>query len=316
MKLEIDLVPQTTWWANVRKLVSKEDWDSIRKKAYADSNHNCAICGKNDRLHAHELWHYDDKDHVQKLEKIVALCENCHMIKHAGFSMHTADGKQKFDTEKLIQHFCEVNDCTKKDFLEHEKEAFKIWRERSTHKWTQDFGKFKDIIQAEENKRIIEEQNMPKPFTLSKKIIGKVPVESDLINIKEWNYFGDKLFPCNFFKGTEFYQKHDKLAPLCAKCYKAHIFWKTPCEEEDLIPFFKMLNSFDFKYRGKFNRGVVVFYFRGKEVMLEFLELLKQRVEEYEVNGEVEWRRACKDFQRMKPELWMNAKTFIPDEKK
>ena len=40
MKLEIDLVPSTAWYSNLRKKVSQKDWDRIRKQSYADANHN------------------------------------------------------------------------------------------------------------------------------------------------------------------------------------------------------------------------------------------------------------------------------------
>jgi hypothetical protein len=30
--------------------------------------------------------------------------------------------------------------------LKHEDEAFRIWRERSKHKWNQDFGEFKELL--------------------------------------------------------------------------------------------------------------------------------------------------------------------------
>jgi len=36
-------------------------------------------------------------------------------------------------------------------------------------------------------------------------------------------------------------------------------------------------------------------------------------MEEYNVKGKTQWRRACKDYQDLKPELWRNAKEFIPD---
>lgn len=147
--LKIELVPKTCFYSNVRKVVSKSKWDKIRKKAYKRSNNKCAICDtKNVKLNCHEIWSYDDQKHIQHLDGFQALCENCHMIKHAGFSMHTKKGKELYDREKLIRHFCEVNECTKEDFLEHEKAAFKKWRERSQHEWKQPW-----IKRFKENKR-------------------------------------------------------------------------------------------------------------------------------------------------------------------
>jgi hypothetical protein len=61
------------------------------------------------------------------------------------------------------------------------------------------------------------------------------------------------------------------------------------------------------------NKGVVVFYFRDKEKMLKFLEFLQTKMQEFNVKGRTQWRRACKEYQDQKPELWKNAKEFIPD---
>jgi hypothetical protein len=74
-----------------------------------------------------------------------------------------------------------------------------------------------------------------------------------------------------------------------------------------------MIGSFDTNYLGKLNLDVVVFYFRNRIKMLEFLKFLENKMKEYNVLGKIEWRRACKEYQKLKPELWRNAKEFIPD---
>lgn len=144
------------------------------------------------------------------------------------------------------------------------------------------------------------------------------------INIKEieesidtigWFYFGKKEFECPgpTEKELEFYTKNNRLPNPCNKCYKALIFWEGSYSNENLTNFFKMINSFEVNYRGKLNRRVAVFYFRDKTKMLKFLEFLKNKMKEFEVEGKTQWRRACKLYQVLKPSLWKNAKEFIPD---
>jgi hypothetical protein len=48
----------------------------------------------------------------------------------------------------VIKHFCSVNCCSEKEFKEHMKDAFAIWRERSQYQWTQDFGKYREYIET------------------------------------------------------------------------------------------------------------------------------------------------------------------------
>ena len=69
--------------------------------------------------------------------------------------------------------------------------------------------------------------------------------------------------------------------------------------------------SFELYYSGKLNEKVVVFYFRSKEEMFEFLDHLKVKINEFNVRGLIQWRKACKKYKNLNPLLWRNAKTFI-----
>jgi hypothetical protein len=100
-----------------------------------------------------------------------------------------------------------------------------------------------------------------------------------------WFHFGRKEFECPGLREeqTEFYMKNNKLPPPCDRCYKALIFWEGSYSEENVTNFFSMINSFEVNYRGKLNRGVVVFYFRDKNRMLEFLRFLEDKMREFNV---------------------------------
>jgi hypothetical protein len=56
-----------------------------------------------------------------------------------------------------------------------------------------------------------------------------------------------------------------------------------------------------------------VFYFDGKKELLDFLDFLKNGMEYHHIEGKIQWRRACKEYQNIKPELWKSAKEFLPD---
>ena len=81
-KLNFELVPEECWRANLRSFLKSEDWDKIRRSAYAKAGGRCSICGARGRLEAHEQWSYDDENAVQKLEGVIALCHACHEVKH------------------------------------------------------------------------------------------------------------------------------------------------------------------------------------------------------------------------------------------
>ncbi|MFH1285366.1 MAG: HNH endonuclease, partial [Candidatus Micrarchaeota archaeon] len=107
-KLEIELVPCSTWWSNLRKTIPKKKWDTLRKKVYAQYHNKCGICGAKRKLNCHELWSYDDKKHIQTLVNFIALCDMCHHVKHLGLASILASRGQ-LDYETVINHFMKVN---------------------------------------------------------------------------------------------------------------------------------------------------------------------------------------------------------------
>ena len=142
LRLTIELVPETCWYSNMRKVLSRAQWDKLRKQVYADYNHRCGICGAAGKLECHEIWRYDDEQHIQSLQGFIALCEWCHHVKHIGLSGLLA-GQGKLDYDKVIAHFMQVNGCDGETFEQHRKEAFAQWRERSKHEWVTELGEYK-----------------------------------------------------------------------------------------------------------------------------------------------------------------------------
>jgi hypothetical protein len=135
LKLTIELVPSSSWFSNVRSAVSSKEWDKIRKQVYAEAWHVCQICGgvgPNHPVEAHEIWKYDDKKLIQKLEGMIALCPKCHMVKHMGFA--NISGKRTI----AENHFIEVNGLKRIKAQELINEAFELWAKRSKKKWTLD----------------------------------------------------------------------------------------------------------------------------------------------------------------------------------
>ena len=84
-KLMPSPVPDSCWYSNLRAHLPAKVWDLIRKDAYAKANGRCMICNRPvKRLEAHEDWSYDEVNHIQKLERVVAICHSCHSVIHIG----------------------------------------------------------------------------------------------------------------------------------------------------------------------------------------------------------------------------------------
>lgn len=142
-KLEMEMVPRTTWYKNLRYYLSQEEWDGIRRKTYRIYKGRCGICGVSAKMNCHEIWEFDDRKHIQKLKGFIALCKNCHLLKHLAF---TEMACTKEEENELMQHFMKVNNCTEKDYKKHEKAVWKKFFKRSEFEWTVDFGIYQKRI--------------------------------------------------------------------------------------------------------------------------------------------------------------------------
>ncbi len=146
--LQIELVPRSTWYDNARSRFPQCMWRELRCRFLKPQ---CQICGygralSSARLFLHEVWRYDDANHVQKLVGFMSLCMLCHSIKHLGLAGIMAQ-RGDLDYGQLIKHYCSVNGCTEGDFFEDRKVAFEAWRQRSQFEWTLDLSYLGPIVE-------------------------------------------------------------------------------------------------------------------------------------------------------------------------
>lgn len=135
--LTIELVPKTCWYSNVRSHVSQAEWDRLRQIIYERAGNVCEICdgrGRKWPVECHEIWHYDDERHVQKLAGLIALCPSCHEVKHIGLA--GMRGKQA----GALAHLAKVNGWSMADARLYLEACFEQWSQRSCHQWKLDIS--------------------------------------------------------------------------------------------------------------------------------------------------------------------------------
>ena len=140
LKLTIELVPSTSWGNNLRSVMTSKQWNALSGIVCDRAWGICQICGGVGTSHAvecHEIWHYNEKTLVQKLVGMIALCPNCHRVKHMGYAR--VIGKY----EEAVKHFMKVNGLKRKEADLHIEEAFSLHRERSNWDWTLDLSLLK-----------------------------------------------------------------------------------------------------------------------------------------------------------------------------
>ena len=136
-KLTVDLVPQTCWYPNVRSELSDDEWDLVQRAVCRQAGHRCEVCGRGGSRHpveCHEVWVYDDERHVQRLERMIALCAACHECKHMGHANDTEHGV------RVRRHLAKVNGWSASEVERYVELVFAVWQQRCQHEWELDLS--------------------------------------------------------------------------------------------------------------------------------------------------------------------------------
>ena len=136
-KLTIELVPATVWGSNLRSVLPKWKWDQLRKKCYRQAKYRCQICsgrGPKHPVECHEVWNYDDHQHIQRLDGLIALCPKCHEVKHLGRAHLVGRGLQ------ARQHLQQINQWSPAECSRYINQAFDVWARRSQEQWSLDLS--------------------------------------------------------------------------------------------------------------------------------------------------------------------------------
>lgn len=77
-------------------------------------------------MDAHERWSYNSETKIQKLERLICLCQDCHEATHMGLAGVNGRGNEARAHLKKVRGFSD--------------EAFVIRRKRSVHNWELDLS--------------------------------------------------------------------------------------------------------------------------------------------------------------------------------
>lgn len=144
-RLEIELVPKSCWWSNVRSQVTTAEWEVCKRFVRQRSGGRCEICGgKGPKwpVECHETWQYDDDAEVQTLVGLIALCPDCHAAKHIGRTLKVGPEVQ---AQRILSHIMTVNRWGYAHLESYLETVFAIWSIRSTLTWGLDVSYLKEV---------------------------------------------------------------------------------------------------------------------------------------------------------------------------
>ena len=153
LKLKLEPMPKSLWGQNLRVVLGKNRWDSLRQSVAQKS---CAICGGTGRrLEGHEVWEYRERPRVSiaKLVRVEIICDKCHFVIYWGNTTRlVAEGKISRPAYlALRRHFRTVNKCRQQDFDRHVFESFAILALRSLRNWRIDWGRYAPAVKKAED---------------------------------------------------------------------------------------------------------------------------------------------------------------------
>jgi hypothetical protein len=157
--LRVELVPKTSWYADLRELLDEDTWQRISSEVAQRAGDRCEICGGRGPRHrpveCHELWRYDERVRVQALVRIVALCPACHTVQHMGFANMHGGGTQ------ARAHLARVNGWSLARTDAHIAEAFRLWAQRNQGPWILDLEGLRPYLPAAEYARVARRAAIP-----------------------------------------------------------------------------------------------------------------------------------------------------------
>lgn len=143
MNLEIEMIPKTCWYSNVRSNVTRSTWDIIKRSTAKENHWACAICrnkgtdqGYKWPVECHEVWDYIEEDGVkiQRLRKMTSLCPRCHEVKHIGLA------RVRDREVEALQWLALVNRISDIEAIQLSRIATETWSERSKYEWKLDIS--------------------------------------------------------------------------------------------------------------------------------------------------------------------------------
>ncbi|MBA3766359.1 MAG: HNH endonuclease [Acidobacteria bacterium] len=135
--LTIELVPKSSWYRNVRSNVSAAQWERLKRLTSSRAHNVCEICGGRGEkwaVECHEVFAYDDEQHIQKLMRLVALCPACHEVKHIGLA------GVRGNRRRALAHLAKVNHWSMDDANHYIEACFELWSRRCCHQWKLDLS--------------------------------------------------------------------------------------------------------------------------------------------------------------------------------
>jgi hypothetical protein len=139
-QLTVELVPESCDRVRLADELAANDWRQLAALVLERAARRCEVCGRRvaePDLACEERWSYDDRAHVRRLDRLIAMCSACREVAHIDLAarLGTAD--------RALLHLATINGWNDATAERHVVEAYELWEKRRVHSWRTDLARLR-----------------------------------------------------------------------------------------------------------------------------------------------------------------------------
>lgn len=121
------------------KTKRRKEWDVLRRTVLEAAANTCTHCKASyeSRMVCHEVWAYDDLNHIATLIAFELVCRDCDSVLHFGKTLliggRKGDDAMDDLADQAIAHLMKVNGITRRQAMKMIDDAFGKWMDRSEY---------------------------------------------------------------------------------------------------------------------------------------------------------------------------------------
>lgn len=157
-----DMIPSSSWGSSLCNMLTKASWDGIRGNVFSSAGNRCEICGSTRDLECHELWEYHEPINsnvpagmtafgVQKLIRLMSLCDDCHETYHLGF----ANSRGRLDI--ALNRIGAINRWSGEEVADYYHFIGSRWARRNNYGWVLDVSILRQEILVVKSNWVLNE---------------------------------------------------------------------------------------------------------------------------------------------------------------
>ena len=141
-KLNYQPQPSIDLFVDFKDIIHEECWEELDYIVTHRYKRKCEYCGVRTMLKTHDVWSYNHNTKTQKLERLIALCNDCYSVAHIEQTMDTPGDLTNY--LRAMKHFRYIRKMNKSQSFEYIENAGEELEKRMMITWKLDLSMIED----------------------------------------------------------------------------------------------------------------------------------------------------------------------------